>query len=433
MQQFPFFYQALNTSTDVLFCEDLDISEIANQFGTPLFIYSKQRLLNNINAFKNAAHNTGHPWKISYALKANSNIELLRIISAQNVGASVVSGGELQAALKTGFPAEQITFDGPGKTDSEIDLALRAKIKAIVVESSQELEVVRQQAISLGIVARVYIRINPHVDAKTHPYISTGLLENKFGIDIDQVFDLVKAYQSMSLDVIGLHTHIGSQITELAPFVEAAESIKHLIIKLQQEAFVNIKYLDLGGGRGIQYHNIITHPNIRFENDKEDANMPSHEEFLNSITNVFNGMDIELTVEPGRAIIADTCILVSKVLYTKSNTKRTFVIVDAAMNDLIRPSLYGAYHQIVPLTITANQEIQLASVVGPICETGDFLALDRDLPTMNRDDMLAVMCAGAYGFSLSSNYNLRPKAAEVLVDGSSVKNIRQRQIIEDIL
>ena len=433
MRHFPFFYKASNTSTEVLFCEGLDISEIARQFGTPVFVYSKQRLLDNINAFKNAAENTRHPWKISYALKANSNIELLRIISAQNVGVSVVSGGELQAALKAGFPPEQITFDGPGKTDSEIDLALRTKIKAIVVESLQELEVIRQQAIALDIMAPVYIRINPHVDAKTHPYISTGLLENKFGIDIDQVFDLIKTYQSPSLDIIGLHSHIGSQITELEPFIEAAESIKHLIIKLQQEATVNIKYIDLGGGRGIQYHNIITHPSLPFEKNTKDVGIPTHEKFLNSIATVFNGMDIELTVEPGRAIIGDACILVSKVLYTKSNTKRTFVIVDAAMNDLIRPSLYGAYHQIVPLTITENQETQLASVVGPICETGDFLALDRDLPRMKRSNMLAIMCTGAYGFSLSSNYNLRPKAAEVLVDGSSVKIIRQRQTIEDIL
>ncbi len=433
MSHFPFFYQRSNTSGEVLFCEDLDISEIADQFGTPLFVYSKQRLLNNINAFKKAAVDTGHPWKISYALKANSNIELLKIISAQNVGASVVSSGELQAALKAGFPPEQITFDGPGKTDSEIDLALRTKIKAIVVESAQELEVVRQHAIALDVVAPIYIRINPHVDAKTHPYISTGLLENKFGIDIDQVFELIKTNQTPGLDIIGLHTHIGSQITDFTPFVDAAKSIKDLITKLQEETSVNLKYLDLGGGRGIQYHNIITHPNIPFESDAKDSSIPTHQEFFDSITKVFEGMDIELTIEPGRAIIADTCILVSKVLYTKSNTMRTFLIVDTAMNDLIRPSLYGAYHQIVPLSISDNLEIQLASVVGPICETGDFMALDRDLPTMNRSDMLAIMCAGAYGFSLSSNYNLRPKAAEVLVDGSSVRIIRKRQTIEDIL
>ncbi len=247
------------------------------------------------------------------------------------------------------------------------------------------------------------------------------------------MLDLIKTFHSPWLNIIGLHTHIGSQITTITPFIEAAESIKHLVLKLKQEASVDIKYLDLGGGRGIQYHNIITHPNIPFENSTNDALIPTHEEFLSSIANVFNGMDIELTVEPGRAIIADTAILVSKVLYTKSNTKRTFVIVDAAMNDLIRPSLYGAYHQIVPVSIVVNPEIHLASVVGPICETGDFLALDRELPIINRSDLVAVMCVGAYGFSLSSNYNLRPKAAEVLIDGSKVSIIRKRQTIEDIL
>ncbi|HYM20653.1 MAG TPA: diaminopimelate decarboxylase, partial [Candidatus Kapabacteria bacterium] len=402
---YQFFY-----SGDDLFIESFTVQELASAYGTPIFIYSEARLRENIHSLKNAAARTGKRWNVSYAVKANSNQELLRIIASEGLGASVVSGGELIAALRAGFPANKITFDGPGKTTDEIILAIKSNIKAIVVESEQELNAIGREAKKLSITVNVVLRVNPHVDAKTHPYISTGLLENKFGIDVNEAAKIVAHSRLPSVKIVGLHAHIGSQITELSPFSEAAESLAEVTKQLRDQHGAIFEFIGLGGGQGVRYHNVITDPRLPNDTDESEKNIPLPDEYFNALTKIFDGIDIELIVEPGRAIIADTCILVTNVLYTKSNSHRRFAIVDAGMNDLIRPSLYKAYHQIVPVRIGARI-IQTMSIVGPICETGDFFAQDREFQSVERGENLAIMCAGAYGFALSSNYNLRPRAA----------------------
>jgi diaminopimelate decarboxylase len=428
LADYPFHY-----SNDELCVQSLPVRELAEQYGTPLFIYSEDRLNDNIRSLTSAAEKASKYWSVSYAVKANSNPELLRIIASHGLGASVVSGGELIAALRAGFPAKKITFDGPGKTTEEIALAINSGIKAIVVESEQELAVIADEASLLGTVAPVVLRVNPHVDAKTHPYISTGLLENKFGIDINEGIRIILGNDFESVKIVGLHAHIGSQITELDPFLEAAESLASLVKELREEHDITFDFIGLGGGQGVRYHNVITDSRLPDDDNTSEDNIPSHDEYFSRIAHIFNGLAVDLVCEPGRAIIADTCVLAANVLYTKSNSRRTFAIVDAAMNDLIRPSLYKAFHQIVPTTIDGERAIVTTSVVGPICETGDFFALDRELQELDRGDHIVIACAGAYGFALSSNYNLRPRAAEILVSGNSHRIIRERQTVQDII
>ncbi|HET9137489.1 MAG TPA: diaminopimelate decarboxylase [Candidatus Kapabacteria bacterium] len=426
--EFPFYYE-----DGELYGESLAISTLAEEFGTPLFVYSKRHISDTIATIKTTAKESNGNWNISYAVKANSNSEILKLIASEGLGASVVSGGELVAALKAGFPASKITFDGPGKTKEEILLALRSKIKAIVVESEQELELISREAAQLGVVAQVLIRVNPHIDAKTHPYISTGLLENKFGIDIVEAEALIDRFSSNSVSIIGLHTHIGSQISELLPFEETAASLADVIKRNHSSGKKTLTHINVGGGRAIAYHDRVKHPKLASDPDPKEDLIPSYTEYFNKLTAIFQNTGVELTVEPGRSIIGESCLLLSKVLYTKANSKRSFVIGDAAMNDLLRPSLYRAYHQIVPVSINVARALQTTSVVGPICETGDFLAHDRMLPAFEPNEYFAVLCAGAYGYALSSNYNLRPRAAEVLIDGDFATVIRKRETIEEIL
>jgi len=415
-----------------LYCEGSALDEIALKYGTPLYVYSREQILQNYKSFSNAIKKTGNKNWVSYAVKANSNLEILRILAEQGAGASVVSGAELLAALKAGFDPKKISFDGPGKTDDEISLAIRSEIFAIDIESIQELSVVNDIAKSLDKKAGICIRVNPHVDAKTHPYISTGLSHNKFGIPFDKAFDAYRAAKSFShLEIVGLHSHIGSQITEVSPFVEAAESISQFILDLREQEGIVIKHINVGGGEGISYHNVVMHPLL--PNDELVNSVPSIDDFVSSVATILSRTGCTINTEPGRAIVANACALITKVLFTKSNGEKHFVIADAAMSDLMRPSLYQAYHEIIPIQINPNSIQKKVDVVGPICETGDFLAKDRLMNDAHRGDMLAVLCAGAYGYVLASNYNLRPRAAEVLVDGSSYKIIRNREQVEDII
>jgi diaminopimelate decarboxylase len=426
-----FLYKSIPGTTQ-LYCENIPVSELASQFGTPLYVYSQKQLLANFKAFDKAIKKTSSRNSVSYAIKANSNLEILRLLSAAGAGASVVSGGELIAALKAGFDPNGITFDGPGKTDDEILLALRSNIFAIDIESIQELSVVNALAQSVGKKARICIRVNPHVDAKTHPYISTGLAHNKFGIPFENAFSAYrKAKEYPNIEIIGLHSHIGSQITELSPFIEAAESIVEFVQALKVNEGIALEHINFGGGQAVEYHNVISAPSS-VENGIR-SHIPTFEEFVNAVIPILTQTGCSINIEPGRAIIANACALITKVLYTKSNGDKHFVIVDAAMSDLMRPSLYQAYHEIVPLVFDENTQSKKVDVVGPICETGDFLAQDRSLPDIDRGGMLAVLCAGAYGYVLASNYNLRPRAAEVLIDGSSSKIIREREQVEDII
>ncbi|MFI5264886.1 MAG: diaminopimelate decarboxylase [Candidatus Kapaibacterium sp.] len=415
-----------------LFCEDSLLAELAEKYGTPLYVYSTSQILKNYRSFDEAINKTSKKNSVSYAIKANSNLEILKLLASNGAGASVVSGGELIAALKAGFDLNRITFDGPGKTDDEITLAINSNIFAIDIESLEELFVVNQIAESLGRNAPISIRVNPHVDAKTHPYISTGLSQNKFGIPFEKAFEAYRSAATLSnIEIVGLHSHIGSQITELAPFIEAAESISQFVMDLRKREGIDIKHINVGGGEGISYHNVVTNPLL--PKDEAVCAIPAIEEFVSSVVSILSRTGCTISTEPGRAIVANACALITKVLYTKSNGEKHFVIVDAGMNDLMRPSLYQAYHEIVPLLLKGKKEFIKADIVGPICETGDFLALNRTTLKMSRGDMMAVLCTGAYGYVLASNYNLRPRAAEVLVEGKSSRIIRNRERVEDII
>ena len=416
-----------------LYCEDVLLAGLAAKFGTPLYVYSKAQILRNIRKFK-SLFAEGDSNYVSYAIKANSNPEILTILAGEGAGASVVSGGELRAALKAGFDPKKITFDGPGKTDEEITLALRSGIFAIDIESIQELSVVNDIAASLGMKASICIRVNPHIDAKTHPYISTGLSHNKFGIPFENAFEAYLLAHSLShIEISGIHCHIGSQITTLEPFIESAESIAQFISELKIKEGIEIRHINFGGGIGVKYHSSVSH---KFLDDKTETPLPpifTEKDFQDAIFPILSGTGCTFNFEPGRAIIADAGVLLAKTLYTKSNMEKHFVIIDASMTDLIRPSLYHAYHQIAPLSLTKGTPLVTYDVVGPVCESTDFLAQDRSLPKMERGDLLAILSTGAYSYVLASNYNLRTRAAEVLVEGNSYRIIRKRERIEDII
>lgn len=431
MNDTTFLYRNIANSNE-LYCEDILLATLAKEFGTPLYVYSQTQLLENFRAFKSAISQMDAKNYVSYAVKANSNIEILKLLATEGAGASVVSGGELRVALLSGFDPNKITFDGPGKTDAEIIYALKSDIFAIDVESLQELHVINEIAGGLKLRAGICIRVNPHIDAKTHPYISTGLSENKFGIAID---DSVEAYRIASglsnIEIVGIHCHIGSQITDLSVFIAAAESLTKFVQDLQTKDGISLRHINFGGGQATSYHNVVSLPSPSQNDEKKDAAL-SFEDLANAVLPILSKTGCTINVEPGRSIIANSGVLITQILYTKANGNKNFVIVDAGMSDLIRPSLYQAFHQIVPLSVQKETGINVVDVVGPICETGDFLAHARELPIVDRRDFLAVMCTGAYGYVLASNYNLRTKAAEVMVNGNSYRVIRYRELIEDI-
>jgi diaminopimelate decarboxylase len=398
-----------------LYCEDVPVEHIAEQVGTPLYLYSRKTLERHFSVFDGAF--SAAPHLTCYSVKACSNIALLRLFARLGAGVDVVSGGEIFRALKAGLPADKIVYSGVGKTRAEIQYALQCDILQFNIESAQELELISQVAAALGKQARIALRINPDVDPKTHPYISTGLKKNKFGIKIEAALaEYKKAAVLPGIQVTGIACHIGSQITEVTPFVDALKRVKAFVQALAGEG-IAINYLDLGGGLGITYNN---------------ETPPHPSEYARAVISEMQGVQCTLILEPGRVIVGNAGALVARVLYTKKSEAKNFIVVDAAMNDLVRPSLYDAFHEIRPVHITGAPEIA-ADIVGPICESGDFLARSRQIADLSPGELIAVMSAGAYGFSMSSNYNSRPRAAEVLVSGDSFSVIRQRETCEDLV
>lgn len=396
-------------------CEGIPIQQIAEKVGTPFYLYSYHTLVRHFTVFDEAFK--GIPHLICYSAKANSNLAFLRLFVNLGGGVDVVSGGELYRALKGGAAPQKIVFSGVGKREDEIEYALKTSILMFNVESSQELQVINDVAGRIGKNAAIAIRVNPDIDPKTHPYISTGLKQNKFGIDILRAPMAYRlASQLPNLKVIGIDCHIGSQLVEVEPIIEALRRLKQLVENLRKEG-MEIQYLDLGGGLGITY---------------EDEEPPHPVEYASTILEEIRGFGCTLILEPGRVIVGNAGVLVSKVLYTKENEEKRFVIVDAGMNDLIRPSYYGSYHQILPVKEETREEI-VADVVGPICESSDFLAKGRKIPNLRAGELIAVMSAGAYGFSMSTNYNSRPRVAEVLVRDDQMFVIRRREGYEDLI
>jgi len=398
-----------------LYCEEVPVSKIAAALGTPFYLYSHRTLARHFRVFDEAFASVPHI--ICFSSKANSNIAIMKIFVDEGGGVDIVSGGELYRALRAGADPSRIVYSGVGKQIDEIDYALGNKILMFNVESSQELEIIDERAGAAGEKAPIALRVNPDVDPMTHPHISTGMKKNKFGIDIDKSLDEYRrARELRHVDIIGVDCHIGSQITEISPFVDALDRLIRLIGILREEGF-DIKYLDLGGGLGISY-------------DQETPPHPS--EYAEVVIEKSRDLSCTFIFEPGRVIVGNAGVLVTRVLYTKSTVEKEFVIVDAGMNDLMRPSLYGAYHQIQPVT-DRKRETVVADIVGPICESGDFLARKRSLPRLDRGELMAVMSAGAYGFTMSSNYNSRPRVPEVLVKDDRFHVIRKRETYEDLI
>ncbi len=396
-------------------CEEIPIQQIAEKVGTPFYLYSYHTLVRHFTVFDDAFK--GIPHLVCYSAKSNSNLAILRLFVNLGGGVDIVSGGELYRALNAGADPQKIVFSGVGKREDEIEYALKAGILMFNVESSQELQAINEVAGRIGKKAPISIRVNPDIDPKTHPYISTGLKQNKFGIDILRAPMAYRlAAQMPHLKIVGIDCHIGSQLVEVEPVVEALKRLKQLVENLRKEG-LKINYLDLGGGLGITY---------------EDEEPPHPVEYASTILEEIRGFGCTLVLEPGRVIVGNAGVLISKVLYTKENEEKRFVIVDAGMNDLVRPSYYGSYHNILPVKEEKREEI-IADVVGPICESSDFLAKGRKLPNLRSGELIAVMSAGAYGFSMSTNYNSRPRVAEVIVKDNQMFVIRKREDYEDLV
>jgi diaminopimelate decarboxylase len=399
----------------VLFAEDVNLNDIVAEYGTPCYVYSRATIERHWNAFARAFDGKSH--LICYAVKANSNLAVLNILARLGSGFDIVSIGELERVLRAGGDASRIVFSGVGKREDELQRALGAGIKCFNVESAAELERLDQVAGQLGLRAPVSLRVNPDVDAKTHPYISTGLKENKFGIDINRAIDLYKLAASMqNIELIGVDCHIGSQLTEVKPFVDALGRVLVLLDQLETEG-IHLHHIDIGGGLGIRY---------------EQETPPDPDVYAGAIASRLSGYDLEIIMEPGRAIVGNAGILLTRVEYLKHGDEKNFAIVDAAMNDLLRPALYSAWQEIVTLQENGTGAPDTYDIVGPVCETGDFLGKDRELGLAS-GDLLAVRSSGAYGFTMSSNYNSRPRAAEVMVDGSNVYLVRERETLEDLM
>jgi diaminopimelate decarboxylase len=407
-----------------LHCDGADLTTLAEKYGTPLYVYSAEQITHRFHLFEQAF--AGRPHTICYAVKANSSLAILRLLAQQGAGFDIVSGGELERVRKAHKPAlKKVVFSGVGKQLWEIDAALRANILLFNVESEAELHLLAARAEALGKTARFALRVNPDVFAETHPYISTGLSEHKFGIDIKAARAIYRAAKkSKWLDPAGVSVHIGSQIRKVDPFAAALARVTSLIADLRKDGH-NIRYVDAGGGLGIDYGIHATDP----------ANDPAKqvEKYAAALAQGLANEPAHLLLEPGRFIVAQAGALLTRVLYVKKNGSKTFVITDAAMNDLIRPALYHAHHEIIPVKQPAGKSSLTADVVGPICESGDFFARDRALPTIKPSDLVVLLDAGAYGMSLTSNYNTRPRPAEVLIEGKTTKLIRRRETLRDLL
>ncbi len=397
-----------------LFAEDVSVAKIAATVGTPCYIYSRATIERHWRAFDQAF--AGHPHLVCYAVKANSNLAVLNLLARLGSGFDIVSGGELERVLAAGGDPGKVVFSGVGKRRDELERALDVGIRCCNVESEAELVLLEQVAAERGQRAPVSLRINPDVDANTHPYISTGLKQNKFGIAADRALAVyVQAAASPNLDVVGVDCHIGSQLTQVRPFVDALERVLALVARLEGQG-IRIRHLDLGGGLGIRYR---------------DEEPPLPADHAAALMERLRGKSYEILIEPGRAIVGNAGILVTRVELLKQGEDKNFAVVDAAMNDLIRPALYAAWQAIIPVEPRIGGESCRYDVVGPICETGDFLGKDREL-NIEPGDLLAVRSAGAYGFAMSSNYNSRPRAAEVMVDGDRFQVVRWRERLTDL-
>ena len=400
-----------------LYCEDVPLADVARREGTPCYVYSQAAILDRYRAYDDAFGQTPH--QVCYAVKANSNLAVLRLLVRAGAGFDIVSGGELFRVLSAHGDPRKIVFSGVGKTEQELTYALREKVEHFNCESEPELALLDALGGRLGVRARVALRVNPDVDAVTHPYISTGLREHKFGIDIaeaEAVYRRARALPNLILD--GVSCHIGSQILDLDPLLQAVEKAAELAKRLRAQG-LPIATLDLGGGIGVAY--------------KPAEEAPSIPRFIEAVCRLLAGSGLKLMIEPGRSIVAEAGVLLTRVLYRKQTGAKEFVIVDAAMNDLIRPALYQSHHEIVPLRLDAQRGQILADVVGPVCESGDFFARDRQLANVLPGDLVAISTAGAYAFAASSNYNSRPRAAEILVDGAGYRVVRRRETYEDLI
>lgn len=401
---------------DSLYCESVPLADIARREGTPCYVYSKCHVEGRLREYDEAFG--AQPHRICYAVKANSNLSILKLAADTGAGFDIVSGGELFRVIRAGGDPRTVVFSGVGKTADEIESALDNDIHSFNCESEAELALLDSLAARKGVKARVAVRVNPDVDAFTHPYISTGLHEHKFGVNIadaEEVYNRAKLRSSLILD--GVSCHIGSQLLDTTPMMDAFEKVIGLVKRLRLN-HIPIRRLDLGGGLGVQYRPTDRTPSVR--------------EFVAAVVSKVAGLDVEVMIEPGRSVVAEAGVLLTRVLYRKSNGPKEFVIVDAAMNDLIRPALYHSHHEIIPLRRNDTGTVT-ADVVGPVCESGDFLAREREVANVMPGDLMAVCTAGAYGFVLGSNYNSRPRPPEVLVDGTAWRVIRRRESLEDMI
>jgi diaminopimelate decarboxylase len=398
-----------------LFAENVAVSDLAEQFGTPLYVYSRKAFSDHYMAYANAF--AGQDALVCYATKANSNIAVLNVLAKLGAGFDIVSVGELERVLKAGGDPSKVVFSGVAKTADEMRRALAVGVHCFNVESAAELERLNDVAIEMGVKAPISLRVNPDVDAQTHPYISTGLKENKFGVDIDVAKEVyARAKQLPGLEIKGVDCHIGSQLTQLDPYLDALDRVLNLVDALQQQG-IELEHIDLGGGLGVTY---------------DDEVPPTPQDFADAILPKLAGRNLKIIMEPGRSIAANAGIFVTQVEFLKSNGDKNFAIIDGGMNDLIRPALYSAFQRIVEVQPRTNTDKKVYDVVGPVCETGDFLGKDRELAILP-GDFLAVKSSGAYGFAMASNYNTRNKPAEIMVDGDQAHLIRRRETIADQL
>lgn len=404
-----------NYQNGLLTAEGVSLAEIAIQFGTPCYVYSRKAIESRWSAFDSAL--ASHKHLICYAVKANSNLAVLNLLARLGSGFDIVSAGELQRVIKAGGETSRIVFSGVGKKTDEMEFALQQNIKCFNVESANELIRLNAVAASMNVSAPVSLRVNPDVDAETHPYISTGLKDNKFGIAFESAKGVYQQAAAMSnINIIGVDCHIGSQITNLSPFKDALLRVLTLIDELK-DLGIELEHLDIGGGLGITY---------------QDETPPTPSEYVKVITETMQSHDLEIIMEPGRSIVGNAGVLLTEVQYLNATPYHNFAVVDAAMNDLIRPALYSGWHDIKPVVETSDVEEVNYDVVGPVCETGDFLGKDRSLQ-LKQGDLLAVCSAGAYGFTMASNYNSRPRVAELMVDGDRVYEIRRRETVDELM
>ena len=414
-----------------LFCEGVALNELASTYGTPLYVYSQNTIKDNFNRLSSALSDLDH--HIAFAVKSNSNLSVLKLL--KNIGADfdIVSGGELFRVLKAGGTADQCTFAGVGKTREEIEYSLEQGIYSFNVESEAELRFINEIAKERDSIAPVAVRVNPNVDAKTHKYISTGKSENKFGIDFEFIEDLYSKASSefKNIKLSGLQMHIGSQLTQVKPFLEAVEKVSPLVTNLKNT--YGIEFFSIGGGIGIVYEEALASGKKEWWDEKDPDNKPlTVEEYAEKLVPILSPLKIKILLEPGRFMVGNAGALITKVLYKKIGTAKNFAIVDAGMGDLIRPALYQGHHEIVPLN-NESEQTQVVDIVGPICESGDFFAQNRELPLLQEGDHIALLSAGAYGFVMASNYNSRAFPAEIMVSGNTHQVVRKRQNYEDLI